>query len=148
MSRFGIAVRQRQNHTEKTTMDMMKTYTIIAASCCLVLLGSEPGRSQTRPGRGMQTPLPQSQAPVVTNCWTETQTFSNLTTGDVDFCKKHMRYTPGAPDCYVFETQVCDLFQPANQQWTQNRRPLAPRVMECPEEPEPPLCPSSPSLRW
>ena len=123
-------------------------YTLLALSCCVVMTASQLGLTQTLPGQGLQNPQLQSQQPVVTNCRTETETFSSLKTGAVDFCKKHMKYAPGTLDCYTFEVQVCDLFQPATQQWTQNRQPLAPRVFECPEEPEPPLCPSSPSLRW
>ena len=129
-------------------MMTMKKHIFIAVSFFLIVIGGEPGRAQTLPGRETQNPMSQPQAPIVTNCWTETQTFSSLKTGEVDFCKKHIKYAPGALDCYTFEVQVCDIFQPTNQQWTQNRRPLPPRVFECPEEPEPPLCPSSPALRW
>ncbi len=112
------------------------------------ILGTVPddqGKAQHRPGRAQQAPT--SQAPIVTNCWTETQYFSSFKTGDVDYCRGHMRYVPGAPDCYTFETQVCELFQPTTGEWTQSRQHLAPRVFECPDAPKPPKCPSMPALR-
>ena len=124
----------------------MRKCAFIAAGFFLVMIGDEQGHTQTSPEREPQEPT--FQAPFVTNCWTEARTFSSLRTGDVDFCKKHMKYVPGALDCYTFETQVCEMFQPATRQWTQNRQPLPPRVFECPEEIEPPLCPSTPALRW
>jgi hypothetical protein len=113
----------------------------IAVGFLLAMLIDGQGRTQTFPDRERQTPF-------ITNCWIEAQTFSSLRTGAVDYCKKHMRYAPGTLDCYTFETQVCEMFQPATRDWTQDRRPLSPRVFECPDEPEPPLCPSTPALRW
>lgn len=124
----------------------MKRYAFIAAGFLLVMVGSEQGRAQMSPRRALQDPT--FQAPLGVNCWTETQPFSSLRTGAVNFCKKHMKYAPGALDCSTFETEICEIFQPTTQQWTQNRRPLRPRVIECPEEIEPPLCPSNPTLRW
>jgi hypothetical protein len=124
----------------------MRKLACIAASFFLIMVGNDQGRTQILPGRELQDPM--FQAPVVTNCWTEARTFSSLKTGDADFCKKHIKYAPGALDCYTFETQVCEVYQPATRQLTQDRRPLSPRVIECPDEPEPPLCPSTPALRW
>jgi hypothetical protein len=124
----------------------MRKHTLIAVGCFLAMLINEQGRAQTFPGRELQAPM--SQEPFVTNCWTEARTFYSLKTGGVDFCRKHMKYAPGALDCYTFEIQVCEVFQPATRQWTQNRQFLPPRVFECPEDIEPPLCPSTPALRW
>ena len=124
----------------------MRKHALIVGGCCLVLCLTAQGRTQTFSGRGLQAPM--GQEPVVTNCRIEARTFSSLKTGEVDFCRRHMKYAPGAVDCYRFEAQVCDVFQPTTQQWTENRQVLPPSVLECPEEIEPPLCPSSPAFRW
>jgi hypothetical protein len=124
----------------------MRRRAFIAIGCFLSMIVAEQGRAQTFPNSEPQDP--RFQEPFGANCWVETRTFSSLKTGNVDFCKRHMKYVPGALDCYTFETQVCEVFQLTTRQWTQNRQPLPPKVFECPEEIEPPLCPSSPALRW
>ena len=124
----------------------MKKYRLIAVGCFLTLFGNESGHTQTFPGRALQAPMVQE--PFITNCRTEARTFFSFKTGEVDLCRRHMKYAPGALDCYRFETYVCDVFQPTTQQWMENRQVLPPSVLGCPEEIEPPLCPSTPALRW
>ena len=91
----------------------MKKHFLVAVGCFFILLVNEQGRAQTFPGHELQAPMVQE--PFVTNCWTEARAFYSLKTGDVDFCRKHMKYASGALDCYTFETQVCAVFQPATQ---------------------------------
>ena len=116
-----------------------------AVACFILGLVASEGGAQNQP-----PPLPQPPprlAPVVTDCWTETQHFYSLKTGDLDYCRGHMKYVPGAPDCYTFEVKVCQIFDPTNNQWSQSRQPFPPQVFECQDEAKPPLCPSMPALR-
>ena len=124
----------------------MNKRAFVVACFLLGTFVTDQGRAQNLPGGVPQSPT--FQAPLVTNCWTETQYFSSLKTGDVEYCRGHMKYVPGAPDCYTFETQVCAIFQPLTREWTQSRQPLPPRVFACPNEAKPPLCPSNPARRW
>ena len=79
--------------------------------------------------------------PVVTGCRVEPRLFHSLKTGWVDYCRGHLGYVPGAFDCYNFTDQVCTVFLPATQRWTESRQESVPVVFPCPDAPEPPSCP-------
>ena len=113
---------------------------------CFLLgaLASTQGRAQSRPLQPGASATPATQAPIVTSCWREPRYFSSLKTGDVEYCRGHMKYTAGALDCYTFETEVCWVFLPHTNEWTQIWQELPPTVVECPEGPKPPLCPQLP----
>ena len=65
--------------------------------------------------------------------------------GVVDYCRGHLGYAPGAPDCYAFADEVCTVYLPANDAWTETRRTLPGEAFPCPDAPEPPVCPR---LTW
>jgi len=79
--------------------------------------------------------------PVVTGCRLEPRLFHSLKTGWIDYCRGHLGYAPGALDCYNFTDQVCTVFLPATQRWTESRQESPPVVFPCPDAPEPPSCP-------
>lgn len=123
----------------------MRKRAFVVASLFLSLVAGDKSRAQNLPPHVPQPPA--FQGPVVTDCWTEAQYFSSLRTGELDYCRGHMKYVPGALDCYAFETKVCEIFDPLTGQWQQVRQPVPPRVFECPDEAKPPMCPSTPALR-
>lgn len=85
---------------------------------------------------------PFSPLPVVTGCRVEPRLFFSLRTGWIDYCRGHLGFAPGAPDCFNFTDQVCTVFVPLTQQWTETRYDNAlPAVFPCPAGPEPPTCP-------
>ena len=84
-------------------------------------------------------------AGIVTGCWLDTRPFRGLTAGVVDYCRGHLGYAPGAPDCYTYADEVCTIFLPASAAWTETRRALGSAVFPCPDWPEPPVCPR---LTW
>lgn len=90
----------------------------------------------TAPVFPLITPLP-----VVTGCRIEPRLFHSLKTGWVDYCRGHLGYAPGALDCYNFTDQICTVFLPATQRWTESRQESLPVVFPCPDAPEPPSCP-------
>ncbi len=90
----------------------------------------------TTPVFPLITPLP-----VVTNCRVEPRLFHSLKTGWIDYCRGHLGYAPGTLDCYNFTDQVCTVFLPATQRWTESRQESPPVVFPCPDAPEPPSCP-------
>ena len=79
--------------------------------------------------------------PIITGCWIEEHYFDSFTGGPVPYCRGHLKYTPGALDCYYATEQVCSVFWPAQNQWTQSRNLLPPTLIECPDAPKPPFCP-------
>jgi hypothetical protein len=119
----------------------------VVAGLLLGALVDAQGRAQHYPSQPGVQSTPQAQTPIVLNCWREPHYFSSLKTGDMTYCREHLRYTPGAMECYVFEAEVCSVFQPGFNQVTQTRQELPPIVIECPEEPAPPLCPRNRVLR-
>ncbi len=78
---------------------------------------------------------------VTTACWLESRYFENLKAGVVDYCRGHLRYSPGAVDCYRFTDQVCSVLLPRTGEWSQRRFPGPSGIFPCPEGPEPPMCP-------
>jgi len=84
-------------------------------------------------------------AAIVTGCWLDAHPFRGLTTGVIDYCRGHLGYAPGAPDCYTVAEEVCTVFLPESSTWTETRRSLGSAVFPCPDAPEPPVCPR---LTW
>ncbi len=95
-----------------------------------------PGPPVAIPG----SPLGDPQG-VVTSCRLAPRVFRSLATGPTDFCRGHLRFTPGALDCYQIADEVCGVYLPTSREWIETRRPLGPSVFPCPEGPAPPVCP-------
>src|SRR5262245_44403972 len=95
-----------------------------------------------RPAAADPVPLPPvSNFAVPGWCWPETRLFDSLKNGTVNYCRGHLRYEPGALDCFFVADQVCWLLQPANGEWVQTRSLGSPIAFPCPDAPEPPVCP-------
>ena len=82
---------------------------------------------------------------IVVGCRLDAHPFRGLAAGYVDYCRGHLGYAPGAPDCYAFADEVCTVYLPANAAWTETRQTLAGEAFPCPDAPEPPVCPR---LTW
>ena len=99
----------------------------------------------TGPARALdpQKPAPpQSRsliAPTPGYCWIDTRLFYTLRYGPVAFCRRHLRYRPGALECYTFTDQVCATLDPVNG-WVNSRSPIDSQVFPCPAGIEPPVC--------
>ena len=90
-------------------------------------------------------PVAGQPAVIVTGCRLDVHPFRGLAVGFVDYCRGHLGYAPGAPDCYTFADEVCTVFVPGDAAWAETRRVLAADVFPCPDEAEPPVCPR---LTW
>jgi|GEM_PF-1407544 len=112
------------------------------------------GRSPARPGRQPRStiavPAPALSAvvpnPVVTpwigSCRVGSmRPFESLESGVFDYCRGHLRYEPGALDCYHFIDEVCELLDPTTGEWFDTHSPEGREVFVCPDAPEPPVCP-------
>jgi hypothetical protein len=124
----------------------------VAVVVCVALVAG--GRAAAGPPTVVLTPpaatllppgvvvAPLSPLPVVTGCRVEPRLFYSLRTGWIDYCRGHLGYEPGALDCFNFSEQVCTVFLPATQTWTESRYdPGEPVVFPCPDAAEPPTCP-------
>jgi hypothetical protein len=91
------------------------------------------------------TPVPVPVLPVPSPvlppsyCWIDVRLFYTLRNGPVDFCRRNLRYRPGALECYQFTDQVCATFVPSGQ-WVTGRNAIDTQVFPCPYGPEPPVC--------
>jgi hypothetical protein len=101
-----------------------------------------PAVSQAGP---LATPAPVPVVPVPSPvlppsyCWIDIRLFYTLRDGPVDFCRRNLRYRPGALECYQFTDQVCATFVPSGQ-WVTGRNAIDMQVFPCPYGPEPPVC--------
>ena len=77
--------------------------------------------------------------PLPSSCWIDTRIFYTLRLGPVPFCRRHLRYRPGALECYQFLDQVCLTVDPVVG-WVSSRNPIDTSVFPCPDGPEPPVC--------
>ncbi|HXJ36511.1 MAG TPA: hypothetical protein VMS22_20945 [Candidatus Eisenbacteria bacterium] len=93
------------------------------------------------PARPRPLPAPAPAIPVVTSCWLEPRWFYTLRDGAVDYCKQHLRYYKGKPDCLAFTDEICWAYNPDTGEWFQLRNNGDQRVVICPDGPEPPTCP-------
>ena len=91
------------------------------------------------------TPVPAplqvvpTPVPAPSYCWLDVRLFYTLRLGAVPLCRRHLRYRPGALECYQFLDNVCATYVP-NGGWVQSRSPISTQVIECPAGPEPPVC--------
>jgi hypothetical protein len=91
------------------------------------------------------TPVPAplqvvpTPVPAPSYCWLDVRLFYTLRLGPVPLCRRHLRYRPGALECYQFLDNVCATFVPSSG-WLQSRSPISTQVVECPAGPEPPVC--------
>ena len=77
---------------------------------------------------------------IVTECRDDVRLFDSLATGTVDYCRAHLRYVPGALDCYQVIDRVCLVYLPGTAEWTDTHLPRARIPFPCPYAPEPPVC--------
>ncbi len=94
----------------------------------------------------LAVPPPGAVAPgalgaVTTACWLDYRYFRTLSAGVLDYCRSHLRFEPGALDCYQYTDRVCSVFLPGTAEWIETRQTVAPVVFPCPDGPEPPVCP-------
>ena len=94
-------------------------------------------------GRSAAQPVPVLPPPgaVVTDCWLQARTFDTLRNGPFAYCRKNLRYRPGALECFWIAERVCWVFFPDRREWSQLHTPEAPVAFPCPDGPEPPVCP-------
>jgi hypothetical protein len=110
----------------------------------LLLLGSITA-GLVHAGSPNATPVPAPLLPVPvpvlppSYCWLDVRLFRTLRLGPVDFCRRNLRYRPGALECYQFLDQVCATYVPASG-WVTGRNVVNTEVFPCPAGPEPPVC--------
>ena len=78
---------------------------------------------------------------IVTSCWMDRRWFWSFTSGNVDFCRGHLDYVPGALDCYSYNQEICSLYTQTTGEWSESVRTLPPALFACPDDVEPPVCP-------
>ena len=79
-------------------------------------------------------------------CWEEAHPFATAFGDPIDYCRGHLRFTPGAADCFMVTDLVCithsfDHKQRVQSQQTRQEYYSQPFV--CPDGPKPPQCPGS-----
>jgi hypothetical protein len=107
--------------------------TVMLAGPVLALDSMKPAPPQSRV---LTVPVP---SPVPGYCWVDTRVFYTLRLGPVAFCRRNLRYRPGALECYQFIDRVCNTLDPVNG-WVTSRSPIDAQVFPCPVGPEPPVC--------
>jgi hypothetical protein len=96
-------------------------------------------REQSMPPRQPATvPNPFVQ-PAPSYCWISVRVFDTLRHGPFDYCRRKLRYRPGALECFTFTDQVCAVLLPSGE-WTETRNPITRQPFPCPRGPEPPVC--------
>lgn len=115
-------------------------YVAVLAIALLCRPSAAPGEPLTQRPRAVIPALP-TPAPVPTSCWTQTRYFESLKYGAFEYCRGHLRYQPGKLDCYYFAEEVCWVFLPGNEDWTQTHNVGPATRFPCPDGPEPPVCP-------
>lgn len=118
-------------------------FSLCVATLAMALLcrpiAAPAGPLSQRPQVGI--PALPTPAPVPTSCWTQPRYFESLKYGVFDYCRGHLRYQRGALDCYYFAEEVCWVFLPGNDEWTQTHSVGPSTRFPCPDAPEPPVCP-------
>ena len=84
-------------------------------------------------------PVPDASA-VVTDCRENVRLFDSLAAGTFDYCRGHLRYAPGALDCYRLIDRVCLVYLPASGEFTDTHSPQTRYPFPCPDGPAPPVC--------
>jgi hypothetical protein len=90
--------------------------------------------------RGPTRRAPQNVPAVVTECWEDVRLFETLAAGTFDYCRGHLRYAPGALDCYRLIDRVCVVYLPLTGELTDARSPRTRYPFACPAGPAPPVC--------
>jgi hypothetical protein len=112
---------------------------VAAASAFATGAGPRPLPGVPLPPGGVPgTALPQFGPPPAW-CWVEVRLFDSLRTGPIDFCRKNLRYRPGALECYRIVDNVCASLMNTGQ-WATGRTPVTRSVLPCPRGPQPPVC--------
>jgi hypothetical protein len=77
------------------------------------------------------------------DCDEQVQVFNSLKSGDFDFCRLRLRYTPGNRDCLRIVTSTCNVWVLEGPRWVLRRTVEggAERIV-CPPGPAPPSCPA------
>ena len=96
----------------------------------LLLAGTATVRAQ---------PYPAFPVPAL-ECRDDVRLFQTLAGGNFDYCRSHLRYVPGALDCYQIVDRVCLVWLPGSADWTEARSTRARLPIRCPEGAEPPVC--------
>ena len=73
-------------------------------------------------------------------CWPEVKFFDTLRYGPVPFCRRKLAYAPGRFECAQVSEQLCWVLL-SDGQWILTRSPIGTQVIQCPDGPEPPVCP-------
>jgi hypothetical protein len=73
-------------------------------------------------------------------CWDDVRLFPSLSSGNFDYCRSHLRYVPGALECFQVVDRVCLVWVPGSTDWTEARSTRARVSLPCPDGPEPPVC--------
>lgn len=112
---------------------------VLAARADASGVGAAPGLPPALPPPGVPFYGLPPLAPPPAWCWVEVRLFESLRTGPVDYCRRRLRYRPGALECYRIVDNVC-MAPTAAGQWITGRSPLRREVIPCPRGPEPPMC--------
>lgn len=107
--------------------------------CATAAAAQAPLRSVPGPPAGVPAWAVPQLGVAPSWCWTEIRLFDSLRTGPIDYCRKRLRYRPGALECYRIVDHVCATPSAAGQIVT-GRTPLTREVLPCPRGPEPPVC--------
>ena len=121
-----------RNSPWRTVLDGRVSRSIAFALMLACLLG---GRASAHEPFGILTP-----GGIVTECREKARLFQSLTAGTVDYCRGHLRYVPGALDCFQVIDRVCLVFLPATAEWTDTYSPRERIPFPCPAGPVPPVC--------
>jgi hypothetical protein len=84
-------------------------------------------------------PVPVPDA-VLTDCRENVRLFDSLAAGTFDYCRGHLRYVPGAVDCFRLIDRVCLVYLPASGEFTDTHYPQTRFPFPCPDGPPPPVC--------
>lgn len=122
----------------------MRPLRAIALAASLLLGSSVAGafdlprpRTQSMPP---QMPFVQPFVqPAPSYCWIAARVFDTLRNGPFDYCRRKLRYRPGALECFTFTDQVCAVLLPSGE-WTETRNVITRQPFPCPRGPEPPVC--------
>ena len=87
--------------------------------------------------RHVPVPVPDA---VLTDCRENVRLFDSLAAGTFDYCRGHLRYVPGAVDCFRLIDRVCLVYLPASGEFTDTHYPQTRFPFPCPDGPPPPVC--------
>ena len=103
----------------------------------LALAGVAQAQPLIVPQPGIGFAPPYDGAPMY--CSADVRVFDTLRNGPFDYCRKNLKYKPGAFECFTITDQVCISLLP-NGLWGDTRAGVLRQVFQCPRAPEPPVC--------